>query len=439
MRVMNVSNKARRGLLYLMIGMLAACQTLPPATEVQDTPINNAQTEVPESELLDVGIYVLAPGPINDDDRERGINEDVREAEGRFMAVHLRNTIQQTGHWGAVRVIPAQTEAVEVVVIGEITKSDGEFLTLEIEALDATGVTWFSKSYKKRVSPSAYNGVKEGEIFQDVYNRIANDLYLAKTKLTAGEIERIRRVANLRFASLLAPDAFNEHLSAEDGVYKVQRLPATEDPMFNRVLQIREREHMMVDVINGYYDNLYAEMESPYFDWRRLTVEEAEALKELKRKSTQRYLLGSALILGAIAAEVLGGNTNTSTMRDVMVIGGATAIKSGADLGAQKKMHKEAIREMGESFQAEVTPMIVDVEGQTTEITGSAEEQFIKWRELLRQIYQTETGLPVPTIRSEERTGPDTESEPPPDGQSGTGETISIGPSMPVTKPSVRS
>ena len=388
---------------------------------------------MPEEELLDVGIYVLAPGPINDDDRERGINEDVREAEGRFMAVHLRNTIQDTGHWGAVRVIPAQTEALEVIVKGEIEKSDGEFLTLQIEAMDATGVTWFSKTYEKRVPPSAYNGVKESDVFQDVYNRVANDLYIEKSKLSEVEVERIRRVANLRFANSLAPQAFNEHLALEDGVYKVQRLPATEDPMFNRVLQIREREHLMVDVINGYYDNLYSEMETAYFDWRRLSVEEAEALKELKRKSTQRYLLGSALILGAIATEILGGNTNTSTLRDVMVIGGATAIKSGADLGAQKKMHKEAIREMGESFQAEVSPMIVDVEGQTTEITGSAEEQFIKWRELLKQIYQSETGLPVPTIHSEEQPAPDREPVPAPNDLSGDDETISFAPSTPTT------
>ncbi len=171
--------------------------------------------------------------------------------------------------------------------------------------------------------------------------------------------------------------------------------------MMERVLSIREREYLMVDVINGYYDNLYSEMTSPYFDWRRLSAEEAAALREVKRKSTQRYLLGSALIIGAIAVEVLGGNTNTGTLRDVMVIGGAASVKGGMDLGAQKRMHKDAIRELGESFQAEVAPLVVDIEGQTTELTGSAEEQFIQWRALLREIYQTETGLPVPSIRSD--------------------------------------
>ena len=385
----------------LLALVLAACQTVPQAPDVADTPIDNARQEVPENELLDVGIHVLESGPISEDDREKGINEDIRNAEARFIAIHLRETIQHTGHWGAVRVVPGQTEAAEVIVAGQIEKSNGESLVLKIDAYDASGARWFSQTYEKNVPQSAYGGAREGEVFQDVYNRIANDLYREKSTLSVDKIEQIRRVARLRFARSLAPDAFSEHLKKENGAYQIQRLPAKDDPMMERVLSIREREYLMVDVINGYYDNLYSEMTSPYFDWRRLSAEEAAALREVKRKSTQRYLLGSALIIGAIAVEVLGGNTNTGTLRDVMVIGGAASVKGGMDLGAQKRMHKDAIRELGESFQAEVAPLVVDIEGQTTELTGSAEEQFIQWRALLREIYQTETGLPVPSIRSD--------------------------------------
>jgi len=368
---------------------------------VPDTPINNAQQEVAENELLDVGIFVLDSGPISKEDREQGINEDIRNAEARYVAIHLRETIQDTGHWGAVRVVPIQTEVAEVIVAGQIEKSNGDTLVLKINAYDASGNQWFSKTYAKSIPQSAYDGAREGEVFQDVYNRIANDLYREKSTLGVDKIEQIRRVARLRFAGALAPDAFAGNLKKEGGLYRIQRLPAVDDPMMERVLAIREREYLMIDVINGYYDNLYAEMTSPYFDWRRLSSEEAAALREVKRKTTQRYLLGSALIVGAIAVEMLGGDTNTGTLRDVMVLGGAASIKGGMDMGAQKRIYKDAIRELGESFQAEVAPLVVDVEGQTTELTGSAEEQFIQWRALLREIYQAETGLPVPSIRTD--------------------------------------
>ena len=51
--------------------------------------------------------------------------------------------------------------------------------------------------------------------------------------------------------------------------------------------------------------------------------------------------------------------------------------------------------------------LVVDIEGQTAELTGSAEEQFIKWRELLREIYSTETGLPIPEIHSDGESAPE--------------------------------
>ncbi|MBW2556076.1 MAG: hypothetical protein JRE07_04085, partial [Deltaproteobacteria bacterium] len=47
-------------------------------------------------------------------------------------------------------------------------------------------------------------------------------------------------------------------------------------------------------------------------------------------------------------------------------------------------------------------------EGKQYELTGSAEEQFKHWRELLQQIYFAETGLD-PDVSSE--TGEETTSE----------------------------
>jgi hypothetical protein len=38
-------------------------------------------------------------------------------------------------------------------------------------------------------------------------------------------------------------------------------------------------------------------------------------------------------------------------------------------------------------------PMTMDFQGKQYELTGSAEEQFKRWRELLRQIYFAETGF----------------------------------------------
>jgi hypothetical protein len=36
---------------------------------------------------------------------------------------------------------------------------------------------------------------------------------------------------------------------------------------------------------------------------------------------------------------------------------------------------------------------VVEVEGETHELTGSAEAQYAQWRALLKRIYASETGL----------------------------------------------
>mgnify|MGYP001290636796 CR=1 FL=1 len=53
----------------------------------------------------------------------------------------------------------------------------------------------------------------------------------------------------------------------------------------------------------------------------------------------------------------------------------------------------------------EAEPLVVEVEGQTLRLTGSAEERYKEWRQLLRQIYEKETGLPPPAAAPAPATG----------------------------------
>jgi hypothetical protein len=38
--------------------------------------------------------------------------------------------------------------------------------------------------------------------------------------------------------------------------------------------------------------------------------------------------------------------------------------------------------------------MVIEVEGQTRRLTGTAASQYESWRRLLREIYEAETGFP---------------------------------------------
>jgi hypothetical protein len=136
-------------------------------------------------------------------------------------------------------------------------------------------------------------------------------------------------------------------------------------------------------------------MELPYTEWRKARSEEATKLRALEREAMKRKVLGVAAILGAIAIEATGNGNSASAgvLRDTLVLGGAYAFKTGMDKSSETGIHRDAIVELDESFSLEARPLVVEVEGETHELTGSAEMQYVKWRALLKRIYESETGL----------------------------------------------
>ena len=389
--------------LLIVFTLLGGCSTLGPTHDVKGpVPLNKAVAEVPENQLLDVWIELFDPGELpEDEDDAMGLSMDIRDAEARYIPEQLRTTMEKTGHWGAVRVVPQDTTGAELLVQGTIIASDGEQLALRINALDASGREWFNQAYEQELIEGVYKARSlirnppTQDVFQSLYNTIANDLAEFRRALTAKDINTIRQVAELRFAADLSPEAFEGDLQRDEkGHYTIVHLPAADDLMYQRVLAIRDRDFLLIDTLNGHFDNFCQEMETPYNEWREARSEEAAALRKIKSDALQRKLIGIAAILGAIALEATNnGNYSSSILRDTLVLGGAYAIKTGFDKDSETDIHRDAIIELDESFSSEARPLVVEVEGETHELTGSAEAQYAQWRALLKRIYISETGF----------------------------------------------
>jgi hypothetical protein len=383
--------------------LLAALAVAAHAREHRHVEAIQAQGEIVEDLLLDVGIRIFDPGLPRDEEaldelEEKGVFTDVREAEARYLPVRLMDTLQTTGNWGAVRVVPAGTDAVDLTVTGTIVESNGRRLILAVRAADAAGGTWLEKTYRHRADPRAYRESKDGIVympFQSLYNEIANDLLAARDQRDAGELRELRAIAELAFAADLAPDAFAGYLDVDRrGRTVLARLPAADDPMVERVESIRERDYLFVDTLTEHYANFYAQMDESYRNWRQFSYEEEKARAKARRQARTRKVLGALAILGGVVAAAESGPEG-GAIADVAVIGGSYVIRSGIAKGREAKMHKEALSELGESFDAAVEPMLVEVEGRTLRLTGSIEAQYAEWRRLLREIFHAETGLPL--------------------------------------------
>lgn len=394
-------------ILSAVMALLAACG--PVRKEASErTEIANAQRELSETRLLDVSIETFSIGSSEEKTDGPEIPRQVHEAEARFIPVHLKKTLQDTGYWGAVRVIPrtggSGTSGYELLVRGEIKHSDGEVLELQITALDASGRRWLQKDYRAQTNHTRYRGLRrgQGEAFQSLYNRIANDLAQFKRGLKDPELVRIRQISELRFAADIAPDAFGNYVERKaDGRWQVRRLPATNDPMIKRIRKVRDRDYLLVDTINAHYDRYYDDLWESYRQFRKERSKEAEALREVESEATNRKVLGAAAIAGAIAIELFGSNNTrarTGTLRQLAVVGGALAVKSGFDRDKDKAIHVDSLDELNTSFEADSEPLVVKVDGNTVRLTGSAEAQYEQWRATLKRIYAHERGagdLPV--------------------------------------------
>jgi hypothetical protein len=386
-------------LISAFLFVLNGCATYN-AQEVGPTPILQAQQEIPEEELLDVGISVFKSEEITEEKaKDEGTHQDIRKAESHFIPYHLKNTLQQTSHWGAVRVIPKESAGVDLYVRGEILESNGEELILRVEVIDATGNAWFRKAYEEEATEDLYSDNVPGQkdAFQDLYNAIANDVAEYKKALSQEEIRRIRTISKLKFARDFAPDAFSDYL-VKDNEEKItiNRLPADYDPMMERLLQVRDRDHMYVDTLNEYYDGFYNEMWPAYEEWRKANRTELMALRKGKRNAYIWQAAGALMMALAVALAAAGGSNTNYSLENGLLIGGGAVMMDGFHRSRAAEIHRVAIKELSESFGNEMKPVVMEFQGKKYELTGSAEEQYERWRELLRRIYYEETGFEPP-------------------------------------------
>ena len=79
--------------------------------------LERAQIEIPEEALLDIGILLFDPN-IPDEDKEL-IFPEIRKAEARYIPYHLKKTLQDSGFWGGVWVLPEKSEAIDMLRVLE--------------------------------------------------------------------------------------------------------------------------------------------------------------------------------------------------------------------------------------------------------------------------------------------------------------------------------
>ena len=350
---------------------------------------------------LNIVIPVFDPGlPENESEYEaKGIWPELRRAEALRFAYKLKTALEETGAFGAIRVTPDKTATGDLYVLGKIKESDGEDVEIDLEVFSIAGKRWFYKSFDHEVEPSFHANIRnEGKdaydpVFKEAAEYLAEELAYHKSE----ELVDIGRIADLRFGASFVEDAFTEHLTQKNGVFALASFPSDLDPMLVRTKAIRVRDQLFVDSLQNNYRSFSEQMNLSYLVWQEQSLEELEAKRDAQLKAAGQAIVGILAIGLAIAAVAAGANSQDAGDGAVAITGGVVAGAVGAELlsksfqtSKEAKVHREALKELGQSMDAELAPRVIAYEEQSVELTGTAQEQFAQWRSFLKRIYAQE-------------------------------------------------
>lgn len=361
-----------------------------------------SKPEVSEPEVLspitDVIIPVFDPGlPDNPDNYDdENIWPELRRAEANRFAYKLKEELEQTGKFGAVRVTPDATATGDLYILGRIEESNGEDVEIEIEVIDISGRSWFDKSFTHEVSENFHKNQRNFGLdpYDPLFEKTAAAIVEELTNQDRKELEDLHYLADIRFGANFSEDTFLPYMEADGRVYTLVSKPSDQDPMLQRVRAIRVRDQLFIDGLQDNYASFSRQMNDSYLMWQEQSLIEVNAGRKAKRKAMGQAVGGILFIGLAVLSGVAGANSGSydssvagATGAIVGGLAGTTLISESFRTSEEAKVHRDSLNELGHSLDMALAPQVIAFEKENVELTGDAKEQFMQWRTFLQKIY----------------------------------------------------
>jgi len=344
---------------------------------------------------IDVMVPVFDPGLPKDPDEweKRGIYPELRRAEATRFALKMKAALDNTGAFGAVRVVPSKQATGELYVSGTILKSNGEDVRINIGVADISGKEWLRKNFSHRAKEAFHrNSRNQGkDSYGPVFDKAAAYIVKRLKRRSGAELARLQRIAEIRFGGSLSEETFARYLKTEGGRVQLAAAPADDDPMLQRIAPLRVRDQLFVDNMQSHYGAFDDKLNESYLVWQEQSLTEVKAARKAKLKATGQGILGGLLFAASVVA---GADTDNSAATEVAstigTIAGAVVLAQSFQTRAEMKAHRAALTELGQSIDIEIQPQVVEYEKETAKLTGTAAEQHAQWIAFLRKIYELE-------------------------------------------------
>ncbi|MXZ44711.1 MAG: hypothetical protein F4Z01_07040 [Gammaproteobacteria bacterium] len=378
---------------------------------------------------LRLAIPVLDPGIPESTQlqEEKGIWPELRKAEAVRCAFKLKQWMHRYNQFNSIIVGADSSISADIYLIGRIVESDSETMRIAYQVVDARGVAWTEERTKRHRVEIGWHeryGSTDRDPFDPLYNKIAEDVYeelkdrgkahveqlehneqVGPERARYSELQLITTTRDLAFASFLSPE-YNDFLTIEGSVYKIQYVPDEESDSWRRIQTIMHREDEFAQVIEDYYEGFRDQIENDYTKWQTDTFPVARDVRLSKRGRTIKALAGAALVVGSVAAAEDGaakeGDRSAENAAAAGVLAGGALI---AGAFRDNHLHKQAVEELSElsrSLHNSLRPTRIDLNGKVITLTGTVQEQFGQWRSMLADIYAQSQDSDAVTILKDE-------------------------------------
>jgi len=375
-------------LIALLVLLPTACAQTVPEPELVERPLDlvgdvnliKAIQAPSENLLLEVGVQVFGTRQKEAGGYEIGdwVFDEIIQKETQFLPHLLKSTLADSSQWGAIRVIPENDPSFDLIVEGQIIQSDGETLELQIRAIDSSGREWLNQTYADQSTQEEYpastrftldnsfDAINFVDPFQDIYNRIANDLEAVRTSLGEQTLVDLNLVTDMLYARDLSPDTFSGSIKAnEDGLLIVDTLPSLDDPMMARVADMKYRHHLFIDTVDEYYQTLYNDIQPAYVLWRRYSIDQIAEIETSQQEANRSNYGGSSSFL---------------------------SLSQRYDRFKWSKIFEREFNDLAAGFNNELAPAFLELNSQVFGLTGTMEQQYREWRGILRRLFELENG-----------------------------------------------
>ena len=357
-----------------------------PLNLVGDVNLTQTVQAPPESALIEIGVQVFGTAQKKEGEYKIGdwVFDEIIQKETQFLPHLLKNTLVASNQWGAIRVIPERDPSLDLIVEGQIIQSDGETLELQIRAIDSSGREWLNRTYADQSIQEEYpestrftlentfDAINFVDPFQDIYNRIANDLVAVSIRLGEQTLVDLNLVTDMLYASDLSPDTFSGSIiKNEDGLLLVDTLPSLDDPMMARVADMKYRHHLFIDTVDEYYQTLYDDIQPAYVLWRRYSIDQISEIETSRQEAGRSDYGGSS---------------------------GFLSLSQRYDRFKWSKIFEREFSDLAAGFNNELAPAFLELNSQVHGLTGTMEQQYREWRGILRRIFELENGEITPDV-----------------------------------------